>query len=67
MIDEPRIDSLYRCRATQLLYRVCDVSFYKVLAVQESAIPGWTWHGDRMDFLIDFCLVQTNGWSHKRS
>ncbi len=67
MIDEPRLNDVYRNRKTGMMYRVLDVSFFKVTAVQESPIPEWTWVGDRMDFLIDFVFIFRPDAAHKRA
>lgn len=66
MFDEPRVDDIYRHKVTSLTYRVLEVTFYKVSAVQESSVPNWSWRGDRADFLIDFVLINHHGYSHQR-
>jgi hypothetical protein len=66
MFDEPKIDDIYRHKTTGLTYRVLEVTFYKVSAVQDSPIPNWTWRGDRSDFLIDFVFICHYARSHQR-
>ena len=66
MVNPPRVNDLYRCKATQLLFRVMHAGFYKVEAVHESPIPSWSWVGDRDDFLIDFMFVSGDAIRHNR-